>query len=404
MNWFLPSSSLLLSSASPRRWPWYHWRRFGFNFLTISILAHLFFGVGATYLVVQTIQAKRQQTFAGAPPSANAPTHAIEHKVQLQKKQQTMSAPAPLKRITTTSNSRVALPAMPAMPHMDEAITPLAMAGMGGVGVRVSMGTGGAGTGGGANGGLNLFGTHTGGAGLAGTFYDLKQTPNRQPTNMTPDLYGKIITDFANGGFNAGLLNRFFKADQPIFATQIWIPDIPSDEGPAAFGLEKIVQPRLWCVHYKGQVTAPDSFTFHFVGAGDDVMLVKFNGRLVLDRCWYIRTRWRPQKNYNYDFSGIPDGFAKGDAIQVEAGQTYPIEVLIGEQPGGAGFATLLQEIEGAAYDKDNRGNPILPVFRMSDAEPAAGTPERPYPPHRNDGPVWKAVPILKDSSSIFDH
>ena len=125
----------VLPSLPPPRLPWYHWRRWGFNFLTISLLAHLFFGVGATYLVVQSLQGKRKQTFAGPPASANAPAQALEHKVQMQKKQQTMSAPAAVKRITTTSDSRVSLPAMPAMPHLDTAIVPVTMAGMGGSGV-----------------------------------------------------------------------------------------------------------------------------------------------------------------------------------------------------------------------------------------------------------------------------
>ena len=220
---------------------------------------------------------------------------------------------------------------------------------------------------------------------------------------MTPDLYGKIITDFVKGNFNIGVLGQYYKSDKPMFATQIWIPKIPADLGPAAFGLEKTVQPMMWCVHYKGQVTAPDSFTFHFVGAGDDVMVVKFNGKIVLERCWYIRTGWKPQAEYHYDYSEIPDGFAKGDAITVEAGKTYPMEVLIGEQPGGGGFATLLQEVDGVPYAK-GKGGPVLPVFRMSNATPLAGTVDRPYPPHRNDGPVWKAEPIVaNNAASVFE-
>ena len=399
------STTPISAPVGPRRYPWYHWRRLGFNFLTISIAAHIVFSLIATYLIVQTIQTKRKQNFAGSPQAPAAATREIEHQVHMQKKQQTMSAPPPLKRITTTSNTKIVLPAVPAMPKTDSAIIPVSMSAMGGSGVGLSMGTGGAsGSGGGGGGGLAIFGLHTGGEGLAGTFYDLKQTPGRQSTNMTPELYGKIITDFANSGFNAGLLSRFFKADKPVYATQIWIPKIPAELGPAAFQLEKVVAPRMWCVYYKGQVTAPDSFTFHFVGAGDDVMLVKFDGKLVLARCWYIRTNWKPQANYAYDFSDIPNGFAKGDAIQVEGGHTYPIEVVIGEQPGGQSFATLLQEIDGVTYDKDAKGNPILPVFRMSSATPAASTADRPYPPHRDDGPVWKAVPpSLSSTASIFD-
>ena len=95
MTWhFFPSTpSGQDATAPPTRLNWYNWRRLGFNFLTISIIVHLFLGLGAGYLIVQTIHAKRKQTFAGASQSPTAPARALEHKVQLQKKQQTMSAP-----------------------------------------------------------------------------------------------------------------------------------------------------------------------------------------------------------------------------------------------------------------------------------------------------------------------
>ena len=380
----------------------------GTSFLLVSILAHLLFGVVAAYLVVQTIQAKRKQAFAGSSQAPNAATRSVEHKVQLQKQRQAMSAPVAAKRITTTSNSKVALPEMPAMPSLNSAISPMALTGMSGPGLglgTVGGSAGGGGSGGGGGGGFNIFGVRDlrHGSGLQGTFYDLKQSNTRQPTNMTPDQYGKILTEFVSGGFNDGLLSRFFKNPSPLYTTQIWIPKINADRGPAAFHLQGIVKPNMWCVLYKGQVVAPESFTFHFVGAGDDVMLVRFNGRLVLERCWYIRTGWKSVANYKYDFSDIHDGFAKGDEIRVEAGKSYPIEVMVGEQPGGESFATLLQEIDGVTYNKDAHGNPILPVFRMADVRPASSGPDGPYPPHRDDGPVWKAEPPALSSTASSD-
>ena len=65
----------------------------------------------AAHLIGQTIPAKSKRTFAVPSSSPNAPSHALEHKVQMQRKQQIMSVPAPVKRITTTSNMKVALPA-----------------------------------------------------------------------------------------------------------------------------------------------------------------------------------------------------------------------------------------------------------------------------------------------------
>ncbi len=101
------------------------------RFLVISILVHVLFGVGAAVYVVQVYQPKRKLTFKGGPPSPNHSERALEHKVQLAKKQSTMSAPA-MKRIFSTGLAKVALPEMPAMPQPDSA--PAKMAGVGGAG------------------------------------------------------------------------------------------------------------------------------------------------------------------------------------------------------------------------------------------------------------------------------
>ncbi|MDB6151645.1 MAG: hypothetical protein JWL90_98 [Chthoniobacteraceae bacterium] len=130
------------------RFKWWH-KLIASKFLLISIFVHLFFGVGATYYVVQQIKEKRKLTFAEGPPANNASSRALEHKVSMAKKKNTMSAPAQAKRITTTGISRIALPDMPTMPHATEVIANR-MAGLGGVGNGFGTGGGGGmGTGGG---------------------------------------------------------------------------------------------------------------------------------------------------------------------------------------------------------------------------------------------------------------
>jgi hypothetical protein len=126
--------------------------------LVISIALHLLGGVGATYWVVQTIQAKRKVTFQGPPSAPNPSTRALEHKVSMAKKQQTMSAPAQAKRIASTGLSAIALPEMPNMPTGTD-IIPGKMAGMGGTGVGIGPAGGmGGGGGGGGGAGINFFG------------------------------------------------------------------------------------------------------------------------------------------------------------------------------------------------------------------------------------------------------
>ena len=131
----------------------------------------------------------------------------------------------------------------------------------------LGMGSGGGGGTGGGGGGLSLFGLRTRGTGLAGTFYDLKQTPGRQPTNIAEDdkprhlspaaskEYQKAVAQFVTDGMNDGALaSRYFKGPDTLYATQILIPRMSAKEGPKAFNLEARVQPSRWIVHYKGAV------------------------------------------------------------------------------------------------------------------------------------------------------
>ena len=389
--------------APPRQVPWYSWRRLGYNFLTLSLLAHLLLGVGAAYFVV-AVNYPKKKTFTG-PPTGNPNKHAVEHKVSLAKTQQRSSAPVAAKRVTTTGASKVALPTMPSMP-MDAALTPVSMSGMGGGGIGGLGGGGGGGTGGGG-GGPNFFGLRsTGtGTGLVGTFYDLKQTPGRQSTGMTPEIYGNKITQFAQGGFNTGILSNFYKASQPIYATRIFTPRVPAELGPVAFGVEKEVQPRMWMVHYKGTVVAPESGTFRFAGLGDDVLLVRFDGKMVLDGCWSIDTKTVPgQTNYKLDWGAPGKGGTVGIPFTVEEGKSYPIEVAIGEQPGGYSAAALFVMKNGEHFAKDKKGGDIMPVFRTTTATDLPVPPPNSfYAPHIFTGPAWKTQ-AAKAEFSVFSH
>lgn len=228
-----------------------------------------------------------------------------------------------------------------------------------------------------------------GATGLIGTLYDLKQTKDREPTGLNPDQYGEIVTEFVQN-WNAAKLKRFYRSTNMLVASQVFTPEMPADIAPKAFGVEKEVQPMMWLVWYRARVSPPKTGTYHFVGAGDDILFVKFNGRTVLDRCWFLRSgEVKEVANYDYGFSSIKDGFAKGRSFRAEAGKYYDIDILIGEQPGGLFFASLLLEESGVTYEKDAKGNPILPIFRVGE-EPLAIESGKNYPPFAANGPVWK--------------
>lgn len=368
------------------------WQRFGGKFLIVSILVHLLFAVGATYWVIQTIAGKRKLTFTAAPPSPNPSQRSLEYQVQMAKKKNAMSAPASAKRIATTGLSKVTLPEMPTMAVTANTVS-TKMAGMGGTGFGVGpMGGTGTGTGGGGGGGIPFFGlkTQAGGA-LKGTLFDLKQDRNRHPVKMDVKKFDETIVNFAKSNMNENLLNGYFRSTQSLYTTQFYIPDMASAEGPNAFDLKGQVKAPFWIVHYRGKVVAPKSGTYHFVGQGDDVMYVKFSGRLVLDACWFKSGLVHEDAVYEYGSTAFPHPYKKGAMFQVEAGKSYTIEVLIGDH-GGNVDASLLIEEDGADYKKDGKGNPILPVFRMMAGKfPPLRRGQTPLP-IMEDGPVWKGV------------
>jgi hypothetical protein len=376
---------------------WWNWQRAGGKFLLISIGVHLLLGIGATVWVVQRYQATRKLTFKGGPPSPNPSTRAIEHKVQMAKKQSSMTAPSLAKRITTTGLSKVALPDMPAMPKL--AAQPTKMAGAGGTDVSFNAGSmmqsGGSGAGGAA---VPFFGFREakGGGSLAGKFYDLKQLKNGKPSNLDQEHgYPDEVSRFIKGGWSESHFEKYFVGPNPLYTTQIFIPKTKAEEGPRAFNLGGRVQPKMWVVHYKGNVIPNESGTYRFVGIGDDVLVVRFEGRVVLDCGSTNPSGKAPDKFYASDGLQLKGdmpwykGLGRGDAFQVKAGESYPMEVLMGEWPGGDFKAWLMLEKDGAQYDKDSKGNPILPIFKLAASDVPKPATEAPV--FAKGGPVWKA-------------
>lgn len=374
------------------------------KFLVVSIAVHLLFGLGATLYVVQRYNAQRKLTFKGGAPTTNPSKRAMEHKVSMAKKKNSMSAPAQAKRITTSGLSKIALPDMPSMPTATT-VTANKMAGMGGVGVGVGPagGMGGGGMGAGGGGAIPFFGFRGGkGGGLTGTFYDLKQTKGKKPSEINAGNYTAFVKRFVHDGFRESLLEEYFKAPNALSSPQFMIPHMPADEAPKAYAVQGQVKPAQWLALYKGKVSPPKDGTYHFVGSADDVLLVRFGGKLVLDGSWEPSSDLKPEGIYKDGYGNFPrGGFIKGEAVQARADQWYDMEVAIGERPGGFFFACLLIEEKGATYQRDGQGDPVLPLFRLADAKLPKPKHGEKYPPFAEGGPVWRVQG--GGTGSVFD-
>ncbi len=134
-------------------------RRYSPPVLIAVIALHLLFGGGAALWVVSKYSASRKLTFNAGPKSPNPSERALEHRVQLQKKTQTTSAPPAVpKRVLTTGLAKITLPPLPEIKTAENA--PRTMMSAGGAGA--AFGASGApslGGGGGGNGtAINFFG------------------------------------------------------------------------------------------------------------------------------------------------------------------------------------------------------------------------------------------------------
>lgn len=378
-------------------------RRLGAGSLLISVIIHVVVLLVATVYVISSVQEKRKASFQGGSgtgqPSAAS---MVEHRVQMSRQQQNLSAIN--QRLAVDSpNAAVSLPDLPDMPGFSSAGGPAMSGKLGGSG-------GGTGSGAGLGKGpvMPTFGFREAqpGGTLAGRFYDLKQfrtkKPNPKLAKIGPArLAIEEVTDFIKSGWSSSSLAEFFQAPTVLYATQIFVPVMPADEAPKAYGVEKEVKPMAWIAHYKGKVSPPATGVYRFVGAGDDLMAVRIDGRLVLDCGGSMGSSFKSDRpkntaTYAYDYAqnkwnvDTRGGFVVGNRMELRAGLFYDIDIVFSEGPGGLFCAMLLFEQEGVDYKKDNKGLPILPLFRVADTktEPAKTAPS--FDPN---GPIWRSLP-----------
>lgn len=176
--------------------------------------------------------------------------------------------------------------------------------------------------------------------------------------------------------------------------------------------------PGGWIGLFKGRVTAPKTMKFRFVGSADDTLIVRFGGKVVLESGYvlpsvftgnnsdeafskgtdkqyiqniragkdpkhkdYSLIQLKSTKFFNDSFGGLMGG----TPVSVKQGETYPIEIIIGEC-GRHGFYYLLtQEVT-----KDNKA-PLM-LFRTNEDWPVSPQEGEPGPAYSKDSPIWKTA------------
>lgn len=252
-----------------------------------------------------------------------------------------------------------------------------------------------------------------GGSAFVGTFYDTKLLAGGRESGLNEKEFLDLVHEFVTKGWREHVLSRYYKSPTQLYLSHFYIPEIAAEAAPKAFKCPPQVKDKRWVAIYRGQVTAPVGGKFRFVGYGDDCIVVRFNGENVFDYGWYqmgvkantANSKWKdylrtgeggtaemrksirnmgvniPPVTF-YQYSTIPGinnylgGAIAGKVFEVKKGQTYPMEVLITEIPGGKfSMALLIQYMrEGVYKEKDNKtGSPILDLFRTDHSFPGSG-------------------------------
>lgn len=236
----------------------------------------------------------------------------------------------------------------------------------------------------------SLFGKkESSGGALIGIIYDLKQDQKRRPTGISQEEYIATVAKFLDKNWDESVLNRYFRAARPLYATQIFIPMMRALEAPKAFDVANVMKAAAWVVHYKGQVSPPEDGVYRFICYADDMMAVGINGRTVCNGS----RRDTPYPGWKSPEKEIAGKAANGELIYgdwIRMGKSDPIDldIIVGERPGGGFCAFLMYQKQGTDYPKE--GNRILfPIFKLASQDMPV-YPEKDAPPFLRDNQLWK--------------
>ena len=388
------------------------WKRIGGDGLVVSLVIHLALLIlFAAWVVSSWTDANKgdPDTFATGAGGGAAGEKAkiFEHKVVPKNAQNLAKNSA---RITSKSTSAtIALPDLPATsaPSLTTGLTGGGSSKGFGGGSGGGIGSGkGVGVGNGKN-FVGLFGAKFGVNGLTGTFYDFKQDTDGKATSMMgPDpehigpqnagavkIFVKEVHEFVESRWNESKLKKFYQAPEKLVATQFFIPSRQASAAPDAYGVSGKAKPSRWIAHYKGRVKAPVTGKFRFVGFCDDILVVRWEGKVALDAGYdapsvdgvtvvhgddpvreYDQFAGKPKIPF-IDYLGGPPGVAgvkyrAGPWIDVVAGSPYAMEVIVGETPGGIFHCRLGIEVStGQKKNNEYLGDKAVRLFKIGHEE-----------------------------------
>jgi len=316
----------------------------------LSIVIHAALFLLAGMLVVFTVVKKEEKKFE-PPKAVERPKMKLKKpKVRIKK----TSKPKPTTRIVTKMN-RTSMPdiQLPEMSGMGEGLG----GGIGGFDMMPDFDT------------VSVFGSGQSiGNDFEGTLYDLKRYRNGKPLSVQLGYEGmkREVEKFIKSGWKPSVLAKYYRSPNKLYSPTIMIPTTLSEFGPWAFN-EPDMAAYEYMLHYKGQLVHKEGGRFRFWCMGDDFMVVRVDGKIVLDYANIFSHAWdgKNSKRTNYHLGHWPA--YSGQWIDLEPGVPLDMEIVFGEVYGVIFGAMLVIEEEGVDYPTNFEGGPMLPVFKTAE-------------------------------------
>jgi len=227
----------------------------------------------------------------------------------------------------------------------------------------------------------SIFGSgQTIGNDFVGTFYDFLKDRKGRRVELSKDL-PEFLRGFVKGGWKESYFSRYYRSPQKLYATTCMFPCIQSIMARVAYNeFEEGQEPNdyYWAILYKGQLVCPASYTngitFRFWGMGSSFLIVRVDGKTVLDAPLALGDgrstldpKWHTKSAESYKY-WIGNGLLTvGDWITLEPGKPLEMAYLFSDWGGGEFSANLLVEVEGEEYPKNRQNGPILPIFKTAE-------------------------------------
>jgi hypothetical protein len=209
---------------------------------------------------------------------------------------------------------------------------------------------------------------------LEGTLYDFKKdekgkvlskvekfVPGRSGGRAKVSYASGILKSFT-GNFRKDELDRkFFKSETLLYGAYFIIPNTSASAAPRAFKVEGVIAPELICAAYTGTYRPSENGRFRLFGKADDVLIVRINGKIVLDASWSKSTfsRWnqpasakRVDEKSPQSYFGLSQPGVTGNWFDLTEGRETQVEIVIAEVPGEMFGAYILIEEEGVPGKK----------------------------------------------------